>query len=130
MVEIWEKIANGEIDEEIIEMAKNEVLNRWRNEGYDVDEIKKIDIDEFLSKFNIEENKKKLIKEILNEGIKKDIIIAFVYGGITIKLINGLVIYDLDKMSLNELMLLYKKIRTADLKKLFFTKKNLFLRWH
>jgi hypothetical protein len=129
MVEIWEKIANGEIDEEIIEMAKNEVLNRWRNEGYDVDEIKKIDIDEFLSKFDIDENKKQLIREILKIGIQKDIIIAFVYGGITIKLINGLVIYDLDKMSFDELLLLYKRMRTADLKKLFFTRKNHFWIW-
>jgi hypothetical protein len=130
MVEIWQKIVNGEIDEEIVEMAKNEVLERWKNEGYDVDEIKKIDIDEFLSKFDIDENKKQLIKEILEIGIQKDVILAFpYYKHLTIKLINGLEIHDLDKMSFDELFLLYSRMRTADLKKLFFTRKNHFWIW-
>jgi hypothetical protein len=130
-MELWEKIAIGQIDDEIVKKAKDEVLNRWKNEGYDIEEIKKIDIDEFLNRFNIEnEDKKMLIKEILLNGIKKDIIIAFPYDEhLTIKLINGLVIHDLDKMSHDELLLLYKRMRTADLKKLFFTRKNHFWYW-
>jgi hypothetical protein len=130
-MELWEKIAIGQIDDEIVEKAKDEVLNRWKNEGYDIEEIKKIDIDEFLNRFNIEEDKKMLIKEILLNGIKKDIIIAFLYDykTISIKLINGLVIHDLDKMPYEELLLLYKRMRTADLKKLFFTRKNHFWYW-
>jgi len=130
-MEIWEKIANGEIDDEIVEKAKIEVLNRWKNEGYDIEKIKKIDIDEFLNRFNIEEDKKMLIKEILRIGIEKDIIIAFLYDykTISIKLINGLVIHDLDKMPYEELLLLYKKMKSATLKKLFFTRKNHFYHW-
>jgi len=129
-MEIWEKIAIGQIDDEIVEKAKDEVLNRWKNEGYDIEKIKKIDIDEFLNRFNIEEDKKMLIKEILVTGIQKDIIIAFPYTNtISIKLINGLIIHDLQNMSYDELLLLYKRMRTADLKKLFFTRKNHFWYW-
>ena len=130
-MEIWEKIANGEIDDKIIEMAKNEVIEKWKKLGYNIEETKKIDIDEFLNRFNIDEYKKQLIKEILRIGIEKDIIIAFLYDykTITIKLINGLIIHDLQNMSYDELLLLYKRMRTADLKKLFFTRKNHFWYW-
>ena len=129
-MEIWEKIAIGQIDDEIVEKAKIEVLNRWKNEGYDIEKIKKIDIDEFLNRFNIEEDKKMLIKEILVTGIQKDIIIAFPYDEhLTIKLINGLIIHNLDKMSHDELLLLYKKMKSVTLKKIFFTRKNHFWYW-
>jgi hypothetical protein len=130
-MELLEKIVKGEIDKEIVEKAKNEVLERWKKEGYDINEVKNMDIDEFLNRFNItDEYKKKLIKEILEIGIKKDVIIAFPYPKyLTIRLINGLIIHDLDKMSLTELEMLYKRMRIADVKKLFFTKKNLFWYW-
>jgi len=120
-----------EINDEIIEKAKAEVLSRWRNLGYDVDEIKKIDLDEFLNRFNIDEYKKELIKEILKIGIDKEIIIAFLYDDktITIQLINGLIIHDLQTMDYRELLLLYSRMKTADLKKLFFTRKNHFWYW-
>jgi len=130
-MEIWEKIANGEIDDKIIEMAKNEVIEKWKKLGYNIEETKKIDIDEFLNRFNIDEYKKQLIKEILVTGIQKDIIIAFLYDykTISIKLINGLVIHNLNKMPYEELLLLYKKMKSATLKKLFFTKKSHFFHW-
>jgi len=130
MVELWKKISIGEIDDEIVEMAKKEVIEKWKKLGYNIEETKKIDIDEFLNRFNIDEYKKQLIKEILVTGIQKDIIIAFLYDKtITIKLINGLIIHDLQNMSHDELLLLYKRMRTADLKKLFFTRKNHFWYW-
>ena len=130
-MEIWEKISIGEIDDEIVEMAKNEILNKWKSLGYNIEEIKKINIEEYVNRFNIEnEDKKMLIKEILLNGIKKDIIIAFPYDEhLTIKLINGLVIHDLDKMPYEELLLLYKKMKSATLKKLFFTRKSHFWYW-
>jgi hypothetical protein len=127
MVELWEKIVKGEIDKEIVEMAKIEILNRWKSMGLYDENIKKIDIDDYVEKFNIEYEKKRLIKEILRIGIQKDIIISLTL--LTIRLINGLIIHNLDKMSYDELTLLYKRMKTADLKKLFFTRKNHFFNW-
>jgi hypothetical protein len=126
-MELLEKIAKGEIDKEIVEKAKIEILNRWKSMNLYDENIKKIDIDDYVEKFNIEYEKKRLIKEILRIGIQKDIIISLTL--LTIRLINGLIIHNLDKMSLTELEMLYKRMRTADLKKLFFTRKNHFWYW-
>ena len=120
-----------EINDEIVEKAKIEVLNKWKSLGVDVDEAKKINIEEYVNRFNItDEYKKKLIKEILKIGIEKDVILDFPYVKyLSIRLINGLIINDLDKMSYDELTLLYKKMLSADLKKLFFTRKSHFWYW-
>ena len=125
------KMEIEEINDEIIKMAKNEVIEKWKKLGVDVDEAKKINIEEYVNRFNItDEYKKKLIKEILRIGIEKDVILDFPYvKNLSIRLINGLIINDLDKMSYDELTLLYKKMLSADLKKLFFTRKNHFFHW-
>jgi hypothetical protein len=113
-------------DREFLERAKEDVLNKWKSMGYNIDDVKNLDVEEYINRFFNDEQKKSLIKQILNEGIKKDIIIAVI--GTRIKLINGVEI-DLNT-SLYDLLLLYKKMRKATIEKLFFTKKNLFLRWH
>jgi len=120
-----------EINDEIIKIAKKEVIEKWKKLGVDVDEAKKINIEEYVNRFNItDEYKKKLIKEILRIGIEKDVILDFPYvKNLSIRLINGLIINDLDKMSYDELTLLYKKMLSADLKKLFFTRKSHFWYW-
>jgi hypothetical protein len=125
------KMEIEEINDEIVEKAKIEVLNKWKSLGVDVDEAKKINIEEYVNRFNItDEYKKKLIKEILKIGIEKDVILDFPYvKNLSIRLINGLIINDLDKMSYDELTLLYKKMLSADLKKLFFTRKSHFWYW-
>jgi hypothetical protein len=117
-----------EINDEIVEKAKNEVLSKWRAMGYDIEYVKNLDIDKFIEKLNInDENKKKLIKEILRIGIEKDIILYV--NNFTIKLINGIEIHNFANKSFYELLLLYKRIKSANLKMLFFTRKNHFWIW-
>jgi hypothetical protein len=113
-------------DKEFLEKAKEDVLSKWRTLGYDIEYVRNLDVEEYINRFFNDEQKKALIKQILNEGIKKDLIISIV--GTRVKLINGVEI-DLNT-SIYELSLIYRKIREATIEKLFFTKKNLFLRWH
>jgi hypothetical protein len=113
------------MDEEFLERAKEDVLNKWKSMGYDIEYVRNLDVEEYINRFFNDEQKKALIKQILNEGIKKDIIIAIT--GTRVKFINGIEI-DLNK-SIYELSLLYKKVCEATIKKLFFTKKNLFFYW-
>ena len=116
------------IDDETIEKAKNEVIEKWKSLGWDINYVKNLDIDKFIEKLNInDENKKKLIKQILEIGIQKDIILYV--NNFTIKLINGIEIHDFANKSYYELLLLYKRIKSANLKMLFFTRKNHFWIW-
>jgi hypothetical protein len=122
------KMNDEEINDEVIEKAKEDVLNKWKSMGYDISYVKSLDIDKFIEKLNIsDEQKKKLIREILKIGIQKDVILYV--NNFTIKLINGIEIHNFANKSYYELMLLYKRVKSANLKMLFFTRKNHFWYW-